>query len=227
MNKIVGILQPSYLPWLGFFEQLSHSDIFVLYDNVQYDKNGWRNRNRIKGHNRPVWLTVPVSAKHKPLLTDVAISESNWQIKHLKNIQQFYSKAPFFEYYFHDFSNIIQQDWSLLIDLNESLIRWFADKFAIDTEIVRSSTLNISGNRDDCLIKMVKYLGGDRFYEGAAGKNYIDTDFYKLNGVEVIFQNYFHPEYKQLNGDFISHLSALDMLLNCGAKECMEVVNVV
>jgi len=219
--RTVGILQPGYLPWLGFFEQLARCDVFVLYDDVQYDKGSWRNRNRIKTPNGPQWLTVPVLLKgrHFPPVNQVRIdNHTRWAEKHLRTIRQNYHKAPFFEMYFGELEGILSRPWEKLVDLDAAVIRWLAEKLAINTPLEFSSRLGIEGDTLERLVKIVRHFGAARFYEGAAGRDYIDASVFASAGVEVVYQDYAHPAYPQIYGDFVSHLSTIDLLLNCGPR---------
>jgi len=144
---IIGILQPGYLPWLGFFEQMYRCDLFVLYDDVQYDKEGWRNRNRIKTANGVQWLTVPVLMKFSdyPLITDIQINnEVNWRKKHFASIRQNYGKAPFFNDYEGLFEEAYSRDWDFLIDLDLYFIMKLAECLGMkEKRILRSSDLPV------------------------------------------------------------------------------------
>ncbi|MCP4112656.1 MAG: WbqC family protein [Desulfobacteraceae bacterium] len=220
-SKTVGILQPSYMPWLGFFEQLYTCDIFVLYDDVQFEKGSWRNRNRIKTDGGPQWLTVPVMLKGKdfPVIKDVIINQSiPWHKKHIKSVTQNYSKAPFFELYADKLFKLLNKPCKYLIDLNFELIHWLTDQLNISTPMVLSSELNISGANVQRLIDIIQSLQGNHFYEGSAGREYIDVKIFEEAGITVTFQDYNHPVYPQLHGDFISHLSIIDLLFNCGSE---------
>lgn len=215
----VGILQPSYLPWLGYLEQIARCDVFVLYDDVQYDKGGWRNRNRIKTPNGPLWLTVPVLLKGEgfPLIRDVHINTSQpWAKTHLKTLAQYYNKAPFFREYFAELETLLMEGNNKLADLDREVLAWMCSKFAIATPLAWSSELDVQGDRIDRLIAIVRHYGGDIFYEGAAGRDYIPVERFEDQGVRVEFQNYQHPVYPQLHGPFVSHLSAIDLLFNHG-----------
>lgn len=219
---VIGILQPGYLPWLGFFEQLFRSDIFIIYDDVQYDKNGWRNRNRIKTANGIQWLTVPVLLKYEdhPQICDVRIDNVvKWRKKHLETIRQSYARTPFFKDYFGIFEETFARDWEYLIDLDMYLIKTIAQALGIpDKPMIRSSSIGIHGGRIDRLISICKHFNADVFYEGASGINYIDPAVFLTEGISVQFQEYKHPTYPQLYGDFVSHLSLVDLLFNCGDK---------
>jgi len=220
-TKTVGILQPGYLPWLGFFEQVHRCDIFVLYDDVQFEKGSWRNRNRIKTPNGPQWLTVPVLLKGRgfPLIKDTLINQSAaWQKKHIKTLKQNYSKAPFIEFYASGLFEILNRPWKYLVDLDLELTYWFVEQLNISTKIILSSDLKVPGNQVQRLIDIIHSLGGNQFYEGSAGLNYIDVDLFEKAGISVTFQDYNPPTYPQLHGDFISHLSIVDLLFNCGPE---------
>ncbi|MFZ5652548.1 MAG: WbqC family protein [Bacillota bacterium] len=216
---IIGILQPGYLPWLGFFEQLYRSDIFVIYDDVQYDKNGWRNRNRIKTPNGIQWLTVPVLLKgdSKSLIRDVKINnQESWRKKHCQSIKTNYSKSKFYNHYFYLFEKVYSKEWNFLIDLDMELIYVLCDLLGLKRKIVYSSDLGVQGDKNERLIKICKKFGASIFYEGHAGKDYIDKKVFIESGIEVKFQDYRHPEYNQLYGDFVPYLSVIDLLFNEG-----------
>ena len=228
---IIGILQPGYLPWLGFFEQMYKSDVFVIYDDVQYDKEGWRNRNRIKTANGIQWLTIPVSIKFEqhPLIYEVKIDKTtNWRKKHLYSISQNYSKARFFREYFPIFEEAYSKEWEYLIDINMNFTLKLAERFGMENKkVVRSSTLNIEGDRIGRLAKICKLFNADVFYEGISGKNYLDEEYFMEQGIRIEYQDYKHPVYQQLYGDFIPYLSVVDLLFNCGDESLSILANIV
>ncbi len=222
----VGVLQPSYLPWLGCFEQIARSDVFVIYDDVQFVKGSWRNRNRIKTAQGVQWLTVPVSTKGQgfPLINQVHINQSqSWQKKHIKTLNQNYGKARYFEQYAQGLFNILDRSWSYLIDLNFALIKWFLTVFEIDTRLILSSELNIEGTGTQRLVDIVSHLGGNTFYEGSVGKNYLEEVQFEKAGIQIEYQEYSHPTYHQMFGDFIPYLSVIDLLFNSGSKS-LEII---
>lgn len=216
----IGILQPGYLPWLGFFEQMHKCDIFVLYDDVQYDKHSWRNRNRIKTANGIQWLTVPVSVSlsEPAIVREVRIDNSaNWRKKHLQSIRQNYSKARFYRDHIGLFEEALTAEWELLVDLDIYFIEKLATMLGISTRMVRSSELDIPrGDKVERLVGICRIFNADTFYEGAAGRDYIDTDLFARQGVGVEFQDYVHPVYQQLYGQFVPYLSIIDLLFNHG-----------
>lgn len=227
-KKTIGILQPGYLPWLGFFEQMYKSDVFIIYDDVKYDKGGWRNRNRIKSAKGIEWLTIPVhvSLTNQPLILDVLIDNKiNWRKKHLFSIKQNYSKSFFFSEYISIFEEAYSLEWKYLIDIDMFFILKLKDCLGMNNkEIIRSSSLNINDNNTiDRLVKICKLFDADIFYEGSSGRNYINDSHFLNNGIKVQYQDYKHPIYKQFYGDFIPYLSVVDLLLNCG-KESLSII---
>jgi len=219
---IIGILQPGYLPWLGFFEQMHRSDVFVIYDDVQYDKDGWRNRNRIKSANGAQWLTVPVyfNLSQAPQIAEVRIDNKlNWRKKHLASIRQNYIKSKYFRNYIGLFEEAYARDWEYLIDLDMYFIEELSKRLGMEKKaIYRSSMLNIQGDRINRLIEICRHFGADVFYEGRAGRNYINENEFLVHGIKVVYQDYSHPVYTQLYGDFIPYLSVVDLLFNCGGE---------
>ena len=217
----VAILQPGYIPWLGFFEQVYRSDKFVLYDDVQFDKNSWRNRNRIKTPDGPLWLTVPVRQKghiSQTLLETEIVGKNPWPRKHLNSLRSYYTKAPYFKNYIDDFSEILQQEWTYLVDLDIALINYLLEKLGITTSLIRSSELKIPGKKTERLVSLCEELGATTFYEGSAGKNYMEEKRFEEAGINLEYQDYQHPTYPQLYGEFIPYLSVIDLLFNCGGE---------
>jgi hypothetical protein len=220
---LVGILQPSYLPWLGFFEQMARVDCFVLYDDVQYDKQGWRNRNRIKNREGIQWITVPILTKGKrsQLINQAQISlDTNWSIKHLASLETNYRNAGYFNDFFLKIEPLLKKQWQNLFDLNFELLNLLKEHLGIKTQLVLSSSLLKKLPKDASpesrLIEICEKVGGDTLYEGAAGQNYIDTRLFKKANIGIIYQQYDHPVYKQLYGDFVPYLSIVDLIFNEG-----------
>ena len=178
----ISILQPGYLPWLGFFEQMHRSDVFVIYDDVQYDKDGWRNRNKIKTPDRIHWLTVPVHVDfgHRALINEVKIDNTkDWKRKHLCSIKQNYLKSPFYNDYIGIFEEAYSRTWEYLIDIDMYFINKLIECIGMqDKEIIVSSKIGFKGDRLERLVALCKRFKADTFYEGAAGRNYIDEDFF-------------------------------------------------
>jgi hypothetical protein len=223
----VVILQPGYLPWLGFFDQLRRAQVFVYYDDVQYDKHGWRNRNRIKTQTGPAWLTVPVrhSGLGLPSILQVEIdARVPWARKHIASIRQAYTAAPFLRQYLPPLEELLHRQWERLVDLDIAVVDLMAAAFGLTRRIERSSTLNIGGEKTERLLNICRHFGASTYLSGAAAETYLDEPLFKKAGVKVEWQRFEHPVYPQLHGAFIPHLSALDLLLNCGGESAAAVL---
>jgi hypothetical protein len=216
----LGVLQPGYLPWLGFFEQMQTADVFVLYDDVQFDKHGWRNRNRVKCPHGLQWLTVPVLHHGKPLISDVEVDATKaWARKHVATIRQCYAGATHLEPYVTELAEILEQPWRLLVDLDEAVVRLMAGWLRIDTTVVRSSILGVpNADPTERLVRLCRHFEADRYRSGTAAQAYLDVALFEREGITVEWQTFEHPVYHQPHGAFVSHLSALDLVLNCGDK---------
>jgi hypothetical protein len=226
MATILTAHQPSYLPWLGFFHKLAISDVYVSLDNVQFEKNSYVNRNKVKIPNGVVWLTVPVMTKghFSKTISDLKIDNSTkWRIKHWKTLQ-LYQKAAYFENYRDFFEEIYEQNWELLVDLNEHVTRFFLKELGIDVKFLKSSELNLQERKSELIIEMCEKLNANMFVFGVLGKDYVNTVDFESRGIKAYFQEYNHPTYPQIWGDFVSHLSVVDLLFNVGPEKAYEVI---
>src|ERR1043166_9576480 len=200
------VLQPSYLPWLGYFDQMYKSDVFVVYDDVQYDKNSWRNRNRIKTPQGWQWLTVPVLLKGRnfPLNKDVEINNDlPWASKHLKSLAQNYRPAHFFDEVMGALEGIFTREWKFLIDLNMECISLLKRLLGLEKDLCFASELNIAKvGKTERLVEICRHFGADSFLEGDAGKSYIGESLFSNAGIELEYHHYQHPTYRQLHGEF-------------------------
>jgi hypothetical protein len=213
------VLQPGYLPWLGFFDQLRRADVFVYYDDVQYDKHGWRNRNRIKTQDGPRWLTVPVRHGRDgfPAILEVEIDRrSPWARKHLATLRQAYARAPFLGRYLPALEDLLERKWERLVDLDIACADLMAGWFGLRRRIERSSGLGIGGERSQRLVNICRHFGASTYVSGAAAESYLDVGLFEQHHIAVEWQRYAHPVYPQLHGEFVPYLSALDLLFNCG-----------
>ena len=226
-ERVIGILQPCYLPWLGYFEQMARVDHFVFLDDVQYTRQDWRNRNRIKTAAGSIWLTVPIRrGSHRTLIRDVEINpEHRWRRRHLRSIEQSYGKCPHFQPFFDELSAEIRRPCDKLVDLDCRLIRLLCGYLEIDTPTSFSSQVPARGgeasgrpDRNRRLIDLCRHFGAERFYEGAKGRSYLDVERFRRSGIEIVFQSYRHPEYPQAFGEFLSHQSAIDLVMNTGPE---------
>ena len=226
-GRTLVVLQPGYLPWLGFFDQMRRSDIFVFYDDVQFDKNGWRNRNRIKSPSGPHWLTVPVrvSSLSQRICETEIDARQPWARKHLGTIKQFYAKAPYVKRYLPELEELLMgRSWERLIELDTAVIELLCGWLNIEREVTRSSELGIEGERSERLLNICLAMGAQRYLSGNAARVYLDTELFGRHGIEVLWQDYEHPVYPQQHGEFVPFLSALDLVLNCG-DESTAIIN--
>jgi hypothetical protein len=216
---ILSAHQPAYLPWLGLFHKIAVADVFVILDGVQFEKNSFANRNKVKGPNGPVWLTVPVALKGhmNSTIRDIAIaSNPKWQKKHWKTIQQAYAKAPYFERYSSFFEEIYSRDWKWLCELNWAILEYLLRELGIGTRVYHQTELSISGTGEDLILNLSRHFGAKVFVFGSLGEQYVTPEKFSTNGVDTHFQTYHHPEYPQLYDGFQSHLSVIDLLFNVG-----------
>jgi hypothetical protein len=225
--SVVVVLQPGYLPWLGFFDQLIRSDVFVYYDDVQYDKHGWRNRNRIKSPTGPIWLTVPVlnGGRFGQKINEVEIdNRSSWARKHITAIGQNYSKAPYVRRFLPQLEELLMRRWDSLAELDIASVEMICDWLGIDRKIQRSSQLGIEGEQSGRLLDICRHFKADRYLSGDSAQNYLDIEAFAQQGVQVEWQSYQHPVYRQLHGEFIPYLSIIDLVMNLGEKS-LSVLN--
>lgn len=211
--------QPVYLPWLGLFHKIAIADKFVFFNEVQYLPKDWMNRNKIKTAAGEIWLTVPVLRKgYRDMVTsEIEINnDTDWKRKHLKSIQINYKKAPYFEKYFYFFEEMYGKEWRYLADLNEHILKWFLEQLGINIAFVKASDFKFQGTKSELVLDMCRQLGANLYIFGALGKDYAKVEDFKEHGIRAIFQDYKHPIYPQLHGDFIPNLSVIDLLFNCG-----------
>lgn len=216
--KIV-ILQPGYLPWLGFFDQLRRSDLFVIYDDVQYTKRDWRSRNRIKTQQGEHWLTVPVinSGRYKQLINEAEIDYSqNWTHKHLSTITSAYKNAPFFEKYYPKLAETLNAKPKYLLNLDIDIINLCASWLAIKTPLVLSSSLNVTGSSTERLVHICQKLNATHYLTGDAAQAYLDLSLFDQAAITVDYHGYQHPYYQQLYPPFIPYMSVIDLIFNHG-----------
>lgn len=213
--------QTSTFPWLGFFHKVALADKYVNFDQVQYSPKDWINRNRIKTDNGLVWVTIPVltSGHREKVIADMEINnQTRWREKMWKTIQFAYKKARYFNIYAGFFDDLFKRDWQYLIDFNEYTFKWFIKTLGIKTELDDAVNYKFEGAKSDLVLDMCKKLNADIYIFGGEGKNYADQESFYRAGVIPYFQEYKHPVYSQLNGEFLSHMSILDLLFNEGPR---------
>lgn len=213
--------QPVYLPWLGLFHKIALSDMFCSFDDVQYLKRDWNSRNKIKTQNGDIFLTVPVLTtghREKPIREMEIDNSTDWRRKHWKSIFINYKKTPYFDKYAPFFEDVYKKDWKYLVEINEYMLRWFLITLGITVEYCKASDKHFEGYKSDLVLDMCRKLGANTYVFGTLGKDYAEQDKFAAAGVKIHFQDYKHPVYPQLHGDFIAYMSVLDLLFNCGDK---------
>lgn len=214
---IVSIHQPNFLPWLGFFDKVDRSDVFILLDNVQFEKNEWQNRNRIKGANGPQWLTVPVRHRFPQTIAETQINNTiDWRRKHWNAIMSNYGKTPYFQQYKTVFEAAYQRSWEHLVDLNAHLLHIVFEALGLRQRICFASEFPVQTTSSERLAELCHAVGADEYIAGSGGHEYLDTQPFETRQIQVAFQAYRHPVYPQIFGAFEPHLSVLDLLFNCG-----------
>jgi hypothetical protein len=223
------ILQPGYLPWLGFFDLLEKADIFVVLDDVQYTTRDWRSRNRIKTKDGMMWLSVPVKSKGVRLkkIRDVEIENSQkWNMHHLKSLKTFYRRALYYDEIMEICNSLYSRAFKYLIDLDMEFIMRFYEYLSMRTKVVFSSDVPWSGWKDERLLSICRHLGATHYMSGDAAKDYLRDRIFIAEGIVVEWHNYQHPFYKQVwleEQGFISHLSVVDLLFNHG-RESLDIL---
>ena len=225
--KVV-VLQSSYIPWKGYFDLMKSADLFVVYDSVQYTKNDFRNRNRLKGPNNNVWLTIPVvtSGRLNQRIDEASVVDGHWARKHWMTVTQALGKRPHFEQYRKDWEQWYTEagDLKFLHDINLLFLKGMAHQLSISTPIVNSSEFNVSINSSNSsaterLVDLCRAAGTTTYISGPAGLNYLELDQFRDAGISVALINYSeYPNYPQLNTPFIHQVSALDLLANAGGE---------
>jgi len=220
---LVGIHQPEHLPWLGFFHKIYLSDVFVLLDNVQYRKNYFQNRNRIRTSDGFCWVTVPVLAKNRSSqkIDEVEINQNikNWQRDIWRTIKQNYTKALSFTRYGPFLEEVYcNNQWSRLVDLNICLIKKLVEWLGIKTKLLIASQLNVEGKSSHLLLDICQKVGATEYLSGKFGRDYLDESKFQAVNIEVIYQDFTHPVYKQVYEPFMPAMSVIDLLMNHGEK---------
>ena len=223
---ILSAHQPAYLPWLGWLQKLAHADVFVYLDAVQFEKNSFTNRNRIKTPQGPLWLTVPVKSRGHldATLLDLAIDDAQpWRRKHLLAIEANYRRAPHFESNFSRLEALLRTPYTALADFCWAELDFWCREFGITTKLVRQSTLAATGRKSDLVLDLCRQLGADRYLSGALGREYLKQDAFAAAGIAVEFQAFEHPVYPQCWGGFEPNLSLIDFWFHCGADRARAI----
>ncbi len=224
--KHVTIMQPAYLPWLGFFDRVLLADYLIILDHVPIDKNSktkFANRNRIRQGDKANWLTIPVLARGEHAgapLNAIGISpDHDWQRKHLASLRGAYAKAPCFRDLFAQIEAIISAPAARLMDVTEPLNRCFLQTLAIETPVAYSSDMEPKETKSALIAELCAKAGATHYISGPFGRDYLDCDAFKQQGIEVLFHDYRHPKYAQFQGEpFMPYMCIADLLFNVGTE---------
>jgi hypothetical protein len=222
----IAILQPAYLPWLGFFDQMARVDQFVFLDDVQFTRRDWRNRNRIRTNHCWSWLTVPVLSKHRynQSLRETRLDNSvTWRRKHLEALRHNYARAPFFDLHFPYFDSIYQKEWNYLIDLCFETLSYLKEALGIDTPTLCSSELNVEGDKDEKILNLCHRLQADHYLTGEMASAYLVKEKFLRHRIHLEYHQYIHTVYRQQYEGFVPYLSVVDVLFNEGNRS-LEII---
>lgn len=226
-QKTVTILQPLFIPWLGFFDMLDKSDAFVILDNVQFSRQSWQQRNRIKTAKGPRWLTIPVHHAFGEKIYKIRISyHDDWINKHLTALYLNYKKAPHFGEIYPMLEKHYRRQPRLLSEFTSGLIKEIAQYLSIKTPLIHAKNLHIENKGGQrYVIDICKHLRTKRYLNGPMGKVLYSPEVFNKNKISLVFHEYNHPYYPQQYGKFISHLSVVDLLFNCGKQSYGIITN--
>jgi hypothetical protein len=215
----VGILQSNYLPWKGYFDIISKVDLFVFHDDLQYTKGDWRNRNRVRGPNGLVWLTIPCGTNEKRLICQVEMMDSAWQRKHWNLLNQYYKKAPYWSNYKDFFEEVyLGKTWNKLSELNQYLIKEIATQFlGITTMFEDSRKYSLTEKKAGRVIELLKKTNATSYLSGPAAKSYLSEEDLLPHGIQLEWMDYSnYPEYDQGFSPFTHEVSIIDVIFNTG-----------
>ncbi len=219
--------QPVYMPWLGLFHKIALADEYIYLNTVQYQVGDFNNRNKVKTPQGTMWLSVPIFSKgymNKKFYEMKINNNVDWQKKHFHALFYNYKRAKYFQNYIGFFEDLYNQDWEYLTDLNEYMLRWFLDVLKIKTKFLKASDFQFTGKKSGLVLDMCKQTKADTYIFGAQGKNYAESSDFESQGIKLYFQNYQHPIYPQLWGDFIKYLSVIDLLFNAGTEKSRKII---
>lgn len=219
--KKVAILQSNYIPWKGYFDLINMVDEFILYDDMQYTRRDWRNRNKIKTFNGIKWLTIPVDVKGKfyQKINEAVVMDHKWPVEHWRTIHMNYARAPYFKEFAPLFEDLYHQAAELdhLSDINYLFLTNICNILGIKTKITWSSDYQLAEGKTERLVELVKSAGGGYYLSGPAAKDYIVDECFENAGVQLEYMNYDnYPEYPQLHGEFVHEVSILDLIFQEG-----------
>lgn len=228
-DKVVVIHQPDFIPYLGFFDRLLKADIFVILDNVQYVRDSsraWTARDKIKTEKGEKWIKV--GTRRAPLgtkINEIMISEeNNWRASHINLFQENYRSAPYYDEIIPYIKELYEYRCKYLVDFNLKAIRILLELFDIKIQMIVASELNVNGKNNELVINIVRKLGCKKYLSGVGARDYYVPELYEKAGIDIIWQDFKHPVYKQQFNGFIPYLSCLDLLFNCGVDGARKIL---
>jgi len=216
---MISIQQPEYFPWIGFIDKILSVDYTVFLDNVQFKKQYFENRNKIRSSQGWQWIRTPVLTKGKftQRIMDVEIDNTQkWQSKLSRQIQQAYSKTPYWNAGKDIIDLICAKQYHSLVEFNMVIILFFLRKLEIEHKYCMASSLHTTTHGSSLVLEICQKMNSDSYLSGRDGRNYLDADRFMAEGIHVHYQDFHHPTYQQAHGEFIPEMSALDMYFNCG-----------
>ena len=220
MSTVV-VLQSNYIPWKGYFDLIHDADAFIFYDDLQFTKNDWRNRNKIKTIKGSRWLSIPVGTSANRLICEVALDDAGWQRSHWDSLRQQYEKRPYFKLYRSFFESVyLGKQWKNLSELNQFLIRHISHEILkISTQFLDSREFELDGQKLDRLLDLVVKSKATRYVSGPVAKDYIQPERFEALGIDLVWKDYSnYPEYPQAHPPFEHGVTILDLLFNVGPE---------
>ena len=214
----VTIHQPQFLPWLGYLDKIDQVDLFILLDTVQFKKNEWQNRNRIRTATGWQWLTVPVLQHFGQRIDDVVINPTvAWKAQHLRALDMHYARAPYRDPYLSQLRELYAEPWTRLSDLNKTMTQWVLKAYGITTPVHSASDWTAREEPTDRLVDLCRAVGATHYQPGPGADSYMDKPRFEASGLRLEMQIFHHPIYRQVYAPFEPNLSALDLLLMQGS----------
>lgn len=225
MKKTVVIHQPDFIPYLGFFHRLLSADLFMILDDVQFLRRGWHHRDMIKTKDGEKWITLGIKkAPQNTKINEIYLNNENWQKQHLNVIKQNYIKAEYFEEIYPFIEKLYNQKYKMMIDINLASIKMLLELFDISIQINFSSKFRVETKSNQLLADLLLKTDATHYLSGVGAKDYFDKIPFEKANIEVIWQDFKHPVYPQINGEFIPYLSSIDLLFNCGIRKSQEIL---
>ena len=228
-KKVVVIHQPDFVPYLGFFHRFLHADFYIALDHVQYvngSSRAWTHRDKIKTAQGEKWLTVSVKkAPRDTAINQIELSkDTHWRQDNLSLLEQNYRKTPFYGELMPEIERLYAQPLHLLHDFNMASIELLMDLLDVRIPWVWSSSLDPVGAKNELLVNLLKKVSATHYLSGVGARDYFDPTPFREANIEVVWQNFNHPVYPQLNSEFIPYLSSIDLLFNCGVEQSRKIL---